>query len=223
MNIQECFDFLNFWINKKTNSWFTIAELTAIVDRGSLSLYSDLQPKYATSQHIKDALAPFKVTENFTTLVSGNVVVAGTDYLNLLDIQIYYTVSDRRIYSPVQLVNEDERAQRLNSQIDPVTATSPIGEQVGIKTFRLYPAAAYSGNVTYLRRPVKPVFGYTLISERVVVYDAGTSTQLEWSEEWQNAVLLKALSSIGINLSSAEVSQYAEIKSQQNWQNQNRV
>lgn len=188
-----------------------------LIDAAQRSFYSDIQPKYATSQRVKDILAPFKETLNFTTLVSGNVIVTDTRYLDLLDLQIYFLVSNRRIYYPVQIVNEDVRAQRLNSQIDPVTVTSPIGEQVGQRTFRLYPASAYNGNITYLRRPIKPVFGYSVISGRVIVYNSLTSTQLEWEDSVINQIIAKGLSSIGINLTSTELQQYAEMKSASNY------
>jgi hypothetical protein len=181
-----------------------------------------LKPKYATSQLIKDALSPFRETYNFTTQVSGYVIVPATDYMDLLDIQIYFQVSNRTIYYPIKLYNEDERADRLNSQLDPVTITSPIGEQTAHKTFRLYPVNAYNGNVSYLRRPVKPVFGYNTISGRVIVYDSATSTQLEWRESEIPMVIIKALSSLGINIGSQEVQQWAQVKSESNYMNTNR-
>ncbi len=228
MSLQEAFDFLNFWINKNTGSFFTVSELELITDRGQMSLYEDLQPKYATSQRIKDALAPFRATYNFTpsTTVSGYIVIpSDSNYLNLLDVQTTFQISNTTVYAPVTMVNEDERANRLNSQIDPVTVTSPIGEIIAPRFIRLYPTAApgYTGTVTYFRRPVKPVFGYSVISGRVIVYNEATSTQLEWSESWVNVVLMKALSSIGINLSSQEIQQYAELKTQSNYQTVNMV
>ena len=169
MNIAEAVDFIQFWVNKKTGSWYTIDESISVVDVGQMAMYRDIKPKYATSQWVKDALSPFRESYNFTTAVSGNVIVPDTDYLDLLDLQIYFQVSNRTVYAPIKLINEDERATRLNSQVDPVTATSPIGEQIGLRTFRIYPAGVYNGNVTYLRRPVKPVYGYTVVSGRVIV------------------------------------------------------
>lgn len=223
MNISEAFEFLNFWINKKTGAWYTISELELLVDRGQISYYTDIKPRYATSQLVKDILSPFKETYNFTTQVSGYVIIPDDNYLDLLDIQIWFTISDRTTYYPVKLVNEDERANRLNSQISPVTVTSPIGEQTAPKTFRLYPASAYNGNVTYLRRPVAPVFGYSVISERVIVYNPNTSTQLEWRDTEIVPILLKSLQSVGVNLTSAEVSQYAQMRTESNFVNQNRL
>ena len=156
-------------------------------------------------------------------MVSGNVIVTNPLYLDLLDIQIYFNVSDRRMYYPVKLVNEDERANRLNSQIDPVTVTSPIGEQTAPRTFRLYPAAAYNGNVTYLRQPADVVFGYSVVSGRVIVYNPLTSVQFEWKSTDIVPILLKGLESIGINLSSEEISNFATMKTADNFQNVNRL
>lgn len=222
MSINDAFDFLNFWISKERGTFYTIPELELITNRAQNSLYSDLQPFYATSQRAKDALAPFRDVYDFTTLISGYVIVpSDRNYLNLLDLQIYFSISDRTVYYGVEIVNEDVRAQRLNSQVDPVTATSPIGEQTAPGTFRLYPIGAYNGNVTFLRKPRDIVFGYTVISGRVIVYDPNTSVQFEWSEQWQNAVLVKALSSIGINLTDQMVTSYAQMKSQSNYQSTN--
>ncbi|HMW10865.1 MAG TPA: hypothetical protein PJ987_10540 [Bacteroidia bacterium] len=217
MDLNDQINFLNFWIAKERGQFYTIPELENLLDYGQMSVFDDLHQKYATSQRIKDALIPFKEIYNFTTLTSGYVIVPDSRYLKFLDLQIYYNISDRRVYYPVKLINEDERADRLNSQIDPVTSTSPIGEQTAVKTFRLYPAHAYNGNVTYLRRPVKPVFGYNVISGRVIVYNPATSTQLEWGQDWINTILIKALKSIGINIKEADVSGFAEAASQANY------
>lgn len=223
MNIGEDIDFLNFHINKVLGAYYPPADLIALIDREQLALYSDLKPKYATSQLIKDTLAPFRQVYNFTTLISGYVIVPDTTFLDLLDIQIYFTISNRVVYAPVKLINEDERANRLNSQIDPVTITSPIGEQTAPRTFRLYPVGVYNGNVTYLRRPVAPVYGYNTISGRVIVYNSATSTDLEWRTTEHDLILIKVLRSIGINIGSQELQQWAEKQTGTNYLNQNRI
>jgi hypothetical protein len=227
MNLQEKFDFLNFWINKNTGSWYTISELEALVDRGSMALYNDYQPKASTSQRIKDALAPFKEIYAITPAnsVGGIITIDDENYLNLLDISIRYAISavPRTVQVPIMLYNEDERAERLNSQIDPVTVTTPIGEQIGVGSFQLYPESQYFGKATYYRRPTKPVFGYSVISGRVIVYDPNTSTDVEWLETQQDELLIKALSSIGINIGSADIAQWAEVKSQNNYNGVNHL
>lgn len=222
MNIQEVVNYLNFYINKITGAWYSPSEACELLDRGQMALYSDFKTRYATSQYVKDALSPFLRTANINGTVSGLVTINDVDYLDLLDMQIFFDIN-RRVYAPVKMVNEDERANRLSSQRDPVTATSPIGEQVGQRAFRLYPAASYNGNVTYFRRPAKPVFGYTLISGRVIVYNPLQSTQLEWSEQHIDAIIIKALATLGINLSDADIANYATDAAQRNYTGINRV
>lgn len=226
MNLQEAYDHLNFWINKYIGVYYTPEELDAITDRGQLSLFSDLQPKYATSQNAKDALAPFRRSWSFTPAqtISGVIPVpSDLNYLSLLAIYVNYDISGITRYAGVTMVNEDEIPDRLNSQIDPVTVTSPIGEQLFPGFFRIYPTSGYTGVITFFRRPAKPNFVYTTISGRVIVYDDAASTQLEWPENFQNAVLLKALESAGINLTDQEVQQFAQTKTNQNAQGFNRT
>lgn len=220
MNLNDVFNRLNFFINKYTGSWYTISELEDLCDSGQLALYSDYKQKYATSQLVKDALSPFRAKYDFLPIntVSGYIVVpSNSNYLDLLAVQIEYTISNRTFYFPVEMVNEDELANRLNSQTNPVTVTSPIGEQTAPRYFRLYPLSGYTGTVTYFRRPVKPVFVYTTISQRVIVYDAVNSIQLEWRDTEIIPLCIKALKSIGINLSAQEISQFAQVTSQENF------
>lgn len=227
MNLQIAYDRLNFWINKKTGAWYSPEELDDTTDSGQMSLYADLQPLYATSERIKDALAPFRRKWDFTPAdtISGIIPIpSNLDFLNLLDVRITYDISGRTRHISLEFPNEDELSTRLDSQIDPVTITSPIGEIESKLYIRTHPTGTgYNGTVTFLRRPIKPHFVYTTISERVVVYDNVASTQLEWPENWINALLLKALNSIGINLDDQEVQQFAEMKSGQNFQNVNRT
>lgn len=232
MNLQQAYDLLNFFINKKLGYYYSPPEIDLIVDRGSLSLYSDWQPKYATSQKIKDALSTFKDTYTFTTSDTANGIIAvplptalvnPKNYLNLLSISITYIDSNSiSREKEVEVVNEDELTQRKNSQIDPPTAIAPIAESIGFGQFQLYPIQTYAGNVKFLRRPKAPLFAYSVVSGRVIVYDPTNSIQIEWSEIYQDDVLIKALQSAGINLDDQELSQFAELKSTQNFQGVNR-
>lgn len=228
MNLQQCFDSLNLWINKYLGGYYTVAELEQLLDDGQIALYNDYQPKASTSQRIKDALSPFRASYNITpsNSIGGIVTIpANMNYLNLLDIEIRYAISGRSItkHTALQVYNEDERADRLNSQIDSVSVTDPICEQIGDGSWQIYPESQYFGKVTFYRRPIRPVFGYTVISGRVIVYNPSTSTELEWKETQVREVLLKSLESIGVNLSSEDVEQFATLHTTQNFQGVNKL
>jgi len=227
MTLEEAYSFLNFFINKYTGAWYSPPELDDIVDRGQLAYYYDVQTKYGTSQRTKEVLSPFKDTYDFTAADTANGIITmptARNYLDVLDILITYTISGRPMnYCEVQFINEDERTKRLRSQLDPVTATSPIAEMKNRGVFQLWPKTTYTGTVTYLRRPAKPNFVYTTVSGRVIVYDPVNSQNLEWREQDVNAVLLKTLSVLGINLAAEDIQQFAEVKNQGNFMGVNRL
>lgn len=223
MNLQDVFNELNFYIGKYTGSYFTVSELESCLDVGQMAVYSDHKPKYAVSQLSKQILSPFKSSYNFTTQVSGYVIVPATDYLDFLDLQIFFMISNREVYYQPTMLNEDTRSFVLNSQEDPVTITSPAMEQIAKQTFRLYPTNAYNGTVTYLRRPIKPVFGYSVISGRVIVYNPNTSTQLEWMDTDIQEIIIKSLEPLGINLRAEDISAWSQAKSEGNFLNLNRI
>lgn len=226
MTLEEIFNVLQFYINKNTGSWFTVPELESCLDRGQMSYYSDIKPQYAKSQLVREIMSPFRATYLFTTsnTVSGVIVIpSNSNYIDMLDTQIHFTISNNTVYYGVPFPNEDERATRLNSQVDPVTITSPIGEILAPRFIKLYPTSGYNGTVTYLRRPAKPVFSYTVISGRVIVFNEAASTNIEWRETEINQVIIKSLLTLGINLSAQDISQFAEAKGNQNWAGQNRT
>ena len=230
MNLQETFDFLNFWINKYTGAWYTISELEMVIDRGQMSLFNDMQLQYATSQRVKDALAPFRYSVDFNPASSQNGIIdienlSSEIYVSLLDLRIEFTdAANRQNYVSVKMYNEDELSFRLMSQIDPLTEQFPIGEVIDGGVFQLYPKTGYTGRVTFLRRPKKPHAVYTVNGRVIDIDETNINTQqVEWLENWQNAVLIKALSSIGINLGEQDIMQYAELKSQSNFVSKNMV
>lgn len=226
MTIKECHDFLQFWINKSQGAFYTHSELDDLIDAGQMALYSELQPKYGTSERIKDSLSPFRDTYDFNyndTLLGVVEVPSSQEFLDLLDLYINYDISSRSILRPVPvaMVNEDKRIDRLNSQVDPVSSTSPVGEVLALGKFQLHPKVQYRGRVTFLSRPPKPSFVYTLISGRVVNYNSSASTQLAWKASDHMDILLKALASIGINIGSRELVEWSELKTSQNANGQN--
>ena len=161
-----------------------------------------------------------------TTLLTNAVISVYNykEYLNLLDVSINYNEGGRDYYLGLKMTNEDELSGRLMSQIDPPTEQTPVASMVQRRTIQLWPADNnYIGKVTYMRRPKPPVYGYSVVGGRNIVYEPINSVQLEWKDSDINFILLKGLSSIGINLSDQEVSQFAEMKSQENYQGVNHL
>lgn len=217
MDLEELYNQINFYVNKAQGGWYSPAELDLIVDRAQITLFNRYYIQYATSQRFVDALAPFKGEIIFNTLSNG-LVTTSTDYMDLLS--IYTLVQDPDNVTrpkPVEIIKEDELAMRLNSQVCPVTASTPIGIMLAGNIVQLYPQQVHAGRLTYLKRPRAPFFSYSLVSGRVIVYDENTSTQLQWAEKDYKSIALIALEELGINLSEQDIIQWGAAKDQQNF------
>jgi hypothetical protein len=112
------------------------------------------------------------------------------------------------------MLSEEEIVERLESQVIPVSASDPVGLMLSGNRIQLYPSAPATGGVNYFTRPVKPVFAYTQVG-RVVTYNQAGSTQMLWKDMDINNVISIALSYFGLNFSSQEVMQFAELKTAQ--------
>jgi hypothetical protein len=219
MDLNEFYTLLNFYINKEQGGWYAPEEITRLVVRAQTTLYNTYYTKYSTSQRLDDALAPFKVDYQFTIISSPDgLITTPADYLDLLGIYTIVIGSDNIARKKaVEIVNEEELVIRLNSQVVPVTPDDPIGIIKADWNIQLYPDEPQAGIMMYLREPVAPYYAYSVVSGRVIVYDQANSVQLEWSDKDQETILLIALNGLGINLSEADILQWSELKTQQNF------
>ena len=208
MTIEEIQDFLDEITAQERGGFNTYAEKDAALDRASMTMFSFYRKIYATSIQAKEALSPFRVRYDYTTSGTGEITLSsGQQFVSLLSMNVLVNDPDApsgfsadRHY-PVSFVNEDEIADRLNSQTKQPTRTDPIADIVDVGWYNLYPQVVHSGTIYFLKRPDKPVFGYTQVG-RVITYDPNTSTQLEWTEPYLNDVMFLALRFLGINLSN---------------------
>lgn len=228
MNINDVHRVILFILDKEQQGFVTHGEIDDMLDRAQMVLINQYfnnprmplaaQPQaYSENQRIHDSLSAFKERYTFTTAdtVSG-VLTLPVDFMHLLS--LYTTVFNatlaRNVYSAVQILNEEELIERLESQVIPVSADDPIGIMNKQNKIQLFPETPKAGGCFYLRRPAKPVFGFTQ-SGRAVTYSSGTSTQLEWRQSDIQNIIVIALQYLGINLSAQDVVQFAEAKSTQ--------
>lgn len=208
MDLKVSYNLLNFYINKAQGGWYPPEELDPIADNGQLRYYKNCFIKYGTGQRLNDALAPFKKKVPFTTDANG-LLTSPADYMDLINI-----LPDGALECPI--LNDDEIALRLKSQVIPTSLTRPFAEEIEDWNYQLYPQVQQSGTFTYFRRPPPPIFVYTLVSGRVIVYNQVASTQLLWGDDEIDSVLLAALETIGINLGEADILQWSMAKNAQN-------
>lgn len=219
MDIKDFHDFVRFILNKEQGGWISDPEIDTLADRAQMWCFSSWLPLYGKDQKLSEYLSPFSTKLDFTTGIDG-IITLPTDstvkpcYLALPTVSISYYDGTRTRYKPVKLLPEDQIAERRGSQTLEPTITDPVGLELHPGKIQLYPEAAMTGFVFYLRRPVVPVMAFTGAG-RAKTYNKAGSTQLEWSETAINKILIKTIQMAGVNLSDEMIIQYSELKNSQ--------
>lgn len=230
---------------------------------------------YGQTQKISDDLRHFKMRRQFTTNSSGvldlgNFTNSGggnnPEYLHLLGLYVVgtlnntpkntYTITDGTIAfsqstvnktfsKAVKIVNEDQLADRLISQVAAPSTTSPIGilGDSG-KKIQIFPETQHSGYIMYLTRPTKPRFSHVVDGRKIVhnpsttsaatftannaltlpngtavsagaSYSLVPSLNLDWAEDCINDIINRALTSLGVHLEDVNVYNYTESKNKE--------
>lgn len=230
---------------------------------------------YGLTQKISDDLRFFKRRQQYTSTSSGIINLnAATEFNNLsiapeyLHILGMYATSSKTISTssytnssgiisesvsssskiinnPVKVINEDQLADRLISQLSEPTNTSPIailGD--GGNKIQLFPEVQISGHMMYLERPIKPFFSFVVDGRKIIhnpstsvalthtavnaltgqdgaAVSAGATTSiaasvsLSWPADCVNDIISRALTVLGVHLEDQGIQQYSELKTQQ--------
>ncbi len=224
MDLKVAHDLIRLFLAKERGGYETPEEIDAFLHRAQMWRFNELYEDFGKTQKLQDGLSPFSVRFTYTASGSGVVTLPTNEaadpcYLHLLSIwvQYYDNALLRTRYRDVKIVSEDELAKRLNSQIHEPTIQRPAGIESSVGNFQLYPAQALSGYGYYLKRPVPPVFAYTLLPDRrTITYNQSGSTQMIWNDAEMNNILIKAIQLAGVNLKDTDIVQFTEAKNQQN-------
>jgi hypothetical protein len=113
-------------------------------------------------------------------------------------------------WTPVIFTTHGEKSMRLNSQINYPESDNPIG--VNYNTyFQVYPDDMSRGRITYIRKPLDPVWGYTTVNS-APVYNSGTSQDFELPEAMHMRICQKILEYYGVSLRDGELLNVTENK-----------
>ena len=208
-NLNEIYNFMVFIVRKERGVFVTIPEFESTLDNAQIEAVSDWFELYGTTQKIHDAIRKLRSQVQFTSTSDGQVDFA-SNYLHMIGGA--YTVTGSTINS-IRFVNEDEVALALKSQLRPVSTSLPIAKDTATG-FQIYPQVAQTGFYNYLRRPLKPVYGYTT-SGRTITYDNATSTQLEFTDVYINNIISIALKFWGINMAEQDIQAFAQNQTQE--------
>lgn len=212
MDLFDIHKFIDQEANKSQNGWFTPEEKDRALHQASLMLYDECFRSYALSQDAQDDLAPFKKAYNFTNANSINGLISLPDnYQHFLGgyVQLYDNVRNMPVYQSFDVVNDDELADRISSQVIPISTSKPVGQWAGKGKIQLWPKQPSAGYVSYLKFPDRPELVY-LMDGREIVYDGSNSSQLEWDELNTRKIIMGAIQLLGITIDADKLIQITQ-------------
>lgn len=199
--------------------WHTPDDICLSADLAQMDYFKELIGQYGQNQVLHDDLGPFKEKYAFTNVdTPEGVVTFPSDYEYLLNIwTVVFSNTEGSIPKKVQLVNEDELIEAITSKLRPVSVNRPIGLP-GDNKVQLYPITPQAGYAIYLRKPLAPVYVYTLSgpSNRTVTYNHTGSQDLEWNDFAVNKIVYKTLEHLGVNMDEDKLVQYGKMKADDN-------
>lgn len=164
---------------------------------------------YPINQLSDNTLRRFKVLKGYDETTPLSVSAEG--YI-MLPNNFYYllelTYSSVSRIKPIELVTDQEWAQRIGSVIKQPSKSFPIANLLADK-LRVYPKALQYVNMVYLRLPNDIHFAYK-DDEGFIEYDPDNSVQFEWGEIEQLDILSIVMEMMGVNLKRGELYQYAD-------------
>lgn len=217
MTIEKFVKFIQFILDKEMAGWHSPEEICLSADLAQMDYFNECFADYGTSQKLHDHLSPFKAKYPFTNSdTPGGIITLPSTYQHLLNAYtVTFSNTTGQSLRKVQLINEDEYIDALNSQLRPVSASRPIGIMNGKGKIQLEPQVPQAGFCNYLRKPLAPVYNYTLVG-RTITYNPTGSVDLEWNDTAINKVIYKTMEHLGVNLDDEKVVQYANMKASVN-------
>jgi hypothetical protein len=203
-NINQLYQFYRYIIRKQRGVFITIPQFNANMDAGQMDAVAEWFEPYGVTQKLHDALRQIRVYYQFTSDAAG-MVTFPNDYIHILGSP--FTVTGSSV-NEVVFVQESELPFALKSQLRPVTNSYPIAVDTSTG-FSIYPQQTQIGFFNYLKRPATPNLAYTQVG-RDITYDAGASTQLEFSDIYVNNILAKALVYAGVNMDEQGIVAFAQ-------------
>lgn len=231
MTLMEIYNFIKFIGDKDFNgNYFQPAEFNSAIQAANIDLFkkvSGIPEEYQpgtplarecleVNQKAIDELRHFKSHIFDQAVASGYFALPG-DFLYHDSCSYKYQRnvdgSPESLYRPVEILREDQAADRLGNWIKRPTTKHPIAvyRRIDASNDRLYiyPDTINAVDFHYYRMPVQPVFAYTIVND-APVYNPGSSTEFEWLEIKHMDLVRILLSHLGIHLGHEMLVQYAE-------------
>ncbi len=199
--IKEIHDQINLLTTKGRTGYHTSSEIDIAVYMASKELYNEYYKEFEKTNALHDSLSPFTTNPTVITLTNGQYTLP-TDFVHDLG-EITAGANDVM----VDVIDRAAIARRRSNTLTPPSAEYPVCVYYD-GYIQFYPTTITNVKFAYLKKPVQPVYAYTISNGRDV-YDDTNSVDVEWIETDLAKVTTRAMSVLGINLEDLKLVQWS--------------
>jgi len=217
MIIDRIFKLVLYISNKEQRGDIPPAQFNILAEMAQLEYISKRVPKNLINERGMPQLgyeASWRIHEDLRPMVYGPEVIQIQSSGNFIYPYgyMYPDAVHKNDFSPITRITADQYPRVKHSVIHPPTAAKPIMIMRNPYGF-IDPYSIGSFSMSYLKNPPIPVWGFGFVgdSDRPV-FDANTSVDFTVHPLALNELAMIILSHVGINLSEAQVAQYAMVK-----------
>lgn len=214
MTVDDMYRICQYAINKAQNGSLTPSEFNLLVEQAQNSwadyLIGEFQQyqyqraqariSYGQNSNVRQRLQPFIYTTNLSVDLNGFVQYPG-DYLQYDAMWSFYG------YNRVRWTPQDKLYSIYNSQIDPI-ASNPVF-MIEDRGLRFFPNNIAAARMSYIKKPTRIYWGFTIDGNGRKVYSAANSEQPKWADLDLLEIIARILKLAGVNLKDGDVVQYA--------------
>jgi hypothetical protein len=193
--IKSIHDRINLALKKGATGYIPPARIDDEIYAEILNIWNDLLPKQDETMRLSEYMEVFKESEP-VTLTSGIGTIVGD----------YVTQVEDNNGIEIDILSDADWSNRVNHPIKLPETGYAIG-RIDNKVLTVLPNDTPTAKVYSLRRPLKPVYAYTVSGSRFV-YDDGNSVDLEFNVELHDQIVNKVLLNLGLPLREDDVLRY---------------
>lgn len=217
ININTVKSLVELVVNKDQSGLWTPARFNLACESVNIQLFNDYygQPVlskdgkqindvyYQSTERITNNLRPF-ITPIILQIDQTGKAIRPTDYVQTSSVRYQY--GDKQV--ELQEVNDGDLGEYLGGDLLTPTKQYPIFCNYSDR-LQFYPKDLSRVFFTYLRKPVTPVWGFTVVNNRPV-YDPATSTDFDYTSENLNEIVIRIVKLYGISIREAELNAFAQ-------------
>lgn len=187
-------DRINLATKKGLTSYWTPEQICNEIHAESMNVWQKYVDQFDKNKKMDVFMRPFQFTEDII-ITAGNGIIVTKDY-------IYY-IEDTNTGVEIHQVDDKKWGYRSSHPVKTPTPEYPICNTFN-QEIKVLPVSITSVTVSFLKKPTKPVWAYTISSGRYV-YDDSSSIDFEWNEILHDPIMNRVLGNLGISARDGEL------------------